>query len=59
MRHFTAGLSTRTYIYFQIRSGQKKDYPGLLDITAAGHLLAVETVEAGIREVKEELGVNN
>ncbi|PJO44043.1 NUDIX hydrolase, partial [Lysinibacillus xylanilyticus] len=51
-------LVNEDYIYFQIRSSQKKDYPGLLDITAAGHLLAVETVESGIREVKEELGLN-
>lgn len=55
---FHCWLANKEYIYFQIRSSQKKDYPGLLDITAAGHLLATETVEAGIREVKEELGLN-
>ncbi|WP_261134104.1 NUDIX domain-containing protein [Bacillus sp. Marseille-Q3570] len=54
----TSLISSQYYIFLQIRSNQKKDYPNLLDITAAGHILADETIEDGIREVNEEIGID-
>lgn len=55
---FTERKADKSFLYFQIRSAVKKDYPDLLDITAAGHIMANETWLDGLREVKEELGID-
>lgn len=47
----------RGRIVFQTRSFDSKTHPGKLDVSAAGHLAAGESVESGVREVEEELGI--
>lgn len=42
---------------FQLRHKDKDTYPGLLDISCAGHLQAGEVVDDGVRELQEELGI--
>ncbi|MBT2581524.1 NUDIX domain-containing protein [Planococcus sp. ISL-109] len=47
----------RYMIHLQLRSSEKADFPRLFDITAAGHIAADESVEDGVREIEEELGL--
>nr|MDT0663355.1 NUDIX domain-containing protein [Micromonospora sp. DSM 115978] len=44
-------------LLLQKRADTMRNYPGLLDISAAGHLEAGEPILAGLREVQEELGL--
>lgn len=45
-------------LLFQLRSINTENFPGLFDVSAAGHLLAGESVGDGLREASEELGVS-
>ena len=44
-------------LVLQRRSNAKAAFPGLLDLSAAGHLSAGESPVDGVRELAEELGV--
>lgn len=44
-------------LLFQRRHLGKETFPGRLDVSCAGHLLAGEQVKDGLRELEEELGV--
>ena len=48
----------KQYVLFQIRDKAKDVAPNKLDITAAGHLKAGENKEDGLRELREELGLD-
>jgi isopentenyldiphosphate isomerase len=51
-------LSGGPYLFVQRRAAGKDTWPNRLDVTAAGHLGAgEETLEGGLREIEEELGL--
>ena len=45
------------FVILQKRANDR-DYPGKIDISAAGHLEAGESVADGVREIREELGLD-
>lgn len=45
-------------LILQLRSKDKSTNPNLLDVSCGGHIVSGETVEEGIRELKEELGID-
>ncbi|MCX6728871.1 MAG: NUDIX domain-containing protein [Candidatus Saccharibacteria bacterium] len=46
-------------ILMQLRSKDKDSYPGLWDISVAGHTESGETpIQSAVREMKEEIGLN-
>ena len=50
-------ISQQDYIVVQRRVPDKQFHPNMLDVTAAGHYEAGETIADGVREIQEELGI--
>lgn len=51
-------LNSNGELLIQKRAEMKKSYPGLWDVSSAGHVSAGESAEAGVlRELQEELGI--
>jgi isopentenyldiphosphate isomerase len=48
----------RTVVVLQRRAASKAAFPGLLDLSATGHLAAGESPLDGLRELREELGID-
>jgi isopentenyldiphosphate isomerase len=50
--------SGRDFLVVQRRGPDTEVFPNYLDITAAGHYQAGETIREGVREIREELGID-
>jgi len=51
--------NSHSEILMQLRSKDKDSYPGLWDISVAGHTDSGETpIQSAVREMKEEIGLN-
>src|SRR5690242_19437503 len=44
-------------LLYQLRARTTSNWPGLLDASVAGHLLAGEDYAAAMREAREEIGI--
>lgn len=53
---FHLWVVTPAGVLFQRRARDKSSWPGYLDASAAGHLIAGEAIRDGVREADEELG---
>jgi isopentenyldiphosphate isomerase len=53
-----AGRATGPAAILQLRGAAAKAFPNLLDVTVGGHLLAGESPLGGMRELREELGID-
>ena len=56
-RAFHLWIAQPDGVLLQRRAREKASWPGYLDATAAGHLIAGEQIRDGLREAEEELGV--
>lgn len=51
-------IENTQYVIFQRRQTDKRIFPNRLDVAAAGHYIAGEQLEDGLRELIEELNIN-
>ena len=50
-------INGENFILFQKRSSSKNSYPNKFDVSVGGHYASGERIEGGLRELKEELGI--